>query len=222
MSNVAAPTRTKTPWWAKVLLIIVVLALIGAAAFAGLVVGKFLGASEERSVQVIRSITREEQVVLVTAGVTDIKPETAEGLSITIPGLDVLPWVDDLFKLELPGSSRTMLVRYDFDAKLGIEGKDVKIESIGDKAYRISIPEFIYIGADAPDFSVADEANGILSWTTPPIDKFELAEAILDDATVAETIEGARPVLEEQAKSFYSRIITAIDPEVTLEFTFAS
>jgi len=211
MSNVAAPTRTKTPWWAKVLLVIVILALIGAAAVGGLMLGKWLGATESRDTQVIRSITREEQIILVTAGMADIKEERNDGIDFLGLGM-----------FNIPGTERVLLMRYEYDAKYGIEGKDVSIEKIGDQAYRVSIPKFVYLGYANPDIEVASENNGILSWTTPEIDKGEVIEQILTDNAIAEHIDNIRPVLEEQAKSFYSNIITAIDPDLTLEFTFAN
>ncbi|MGN6221880.1 MAG: hypothetical protein ACTHNQ_20465 [Microbacterium sp.] len=211
-----APKPAKrTPIWAKILLVVFIVALIGAAAYVGLAWGRVLGATESRDVSVIRSITREEQVVLVTTGVGDTLEERGDGLEISIPGLEALAF-------DLPGSDRTLLVRYDFDAKLGIEGKKVAIERVGDDSYRISIPDFIYLGYSNPDISVVSEKNGVLSWTTPEIDKLAVIEAVLDDEMVADTIEGARPVLEEQAKEFYSNIIHAIDPSITLEFEFIS
>ncbi|MBD3757971.1 MAG: hypothetical protein IE924_07810 [Microbacterium sp.] len=219
MASTTAPRR-KTPVWAKILLVLLVLLLIGTAAFGGLVVGKALGATEERDVQVIRSITREEQVVLLTAGVADLKQESADGLSITIPGLDLIPGLGT-WEFDVPGSERQMLIRYDFDAKIGIEGKDVKIERQVDGSYHLAIPEFIYIGSNDPEISVASESNGVLSWITPEIDKFEVAKEVLSEESVAKTIEGARPVLEEQARIFYTNILTAIDPDIDLEFTFA-
>lgn len=219
MTSTTVPRR-KTPVWAKILLVLFVLLLIGTAAFGGLVVGKALGASEDRDVQVIRSITREEQVVLLTAGVADLKQESADGLSITIPGLDLIPGLGT-WEFDVPGSERQMLIRYDFDAKIGIEGKDVKIERQLDGSYHLTIPEFIYIGSEDPEISVASESNGVLSWITPEIDKFEAAKEVLSEESVAKTIEGARPVLEEQARIFYTNILTAIDPDIDLEFTFA-
>ncbi|WP_341580121.1 hypothetical protein [Microbacterium schleiferi] len=204
----------KTPIWAKILLVGVVIALIGVAAYFGVAWGRVLGATESRDVSVIRSITREEQVVLVTTGVGDTLEEREDGFEISIPGLEA-------FAFNLPGSDRTLLVRYDFDAKLGIEGKDVTIERLEDNAYLISIPQFLYLGYANPDISVVSERNGVLSWTTPEIDKFAVIEAVLDDEMVTETVEGARPVLEEQAEEFYSGIIHAIDPTITLEFEFA-
>lgn len=216
MTNTATAVRRKTPFWAKILLFVFILLLLGAAGYTGLAFGKTLGATESRDVQVIRSITREEQIVLLTAGVGDLRQEEGDGivLGVDLPGLDA-------FTFELPGSRRVMLVRYDFDAKLGIEGKDVAIESTGDGAYLITIPTFIFLGHDDPHISVASENGGVLSWVTPQIDKFKVAEAVLSDETLAETIDGARPVLEEQAETFYSNIIHAIDPSITLTFEFA-
>lgn len=200
--------RTKTPVWAKVLLIVLILLLIGAAGLGGVMLGKVLGATEERSTQVVRSIVREEQIVLATAGMTDIKPESAD---------------QDFFGLfDIPFTDRTVLVRYEYDAKFGIEGGDVSIEPIGDDTYRVSIPQFVFLGYDNPDFSIADEKNGILSWATPEIDKNELIKSLLTDQAVEEHLDGLRPVLEEQAKSFYTNIINAIEPDATLQFTFVN
>ncbi|HWU29908.1 MAG TPA: hypothetical protein VN041_12580 [Microbacterium sp.] len=200
------PRRT-APAWAKVLLVVVILALIGAAAFAGLTIGKFLGASEERDVQVVRSVQGEEQVILLTAGLTDIKEKHGKQ---TFFGL-----------FDVPLSDRTSFLRYEFEAKFGIEGKQVDVEPLGDKAYRITIPEFIFLGYDDPEFSVATESNGILSWTTPAIDTLKATEELLSDKAVAEHIDGFRPLLEEQAITFYTRIVSSIEPDAKLTFEFS-
>lgn len=198
----------ETPGWAKMLLVLFVLVLLAVAVFAGVTVGKILGATESRDTQVIRSITREEQVVLVTAGIADVQEERGDGL--------------DVFGLfTLPGSERAMFLRYEFDAKFGIEGRDVSIDQIRENAYLISIPDFVYLGYDNPDVSLAKEENGVLSWTTPEIDKFAVVEKVLTAEAVDSHIDGFRPVLEEQARAFYTRIITAIDPDITVEFEFA-
>lgn len=75
---VVQPQRpgAKTPGWAKFLLVLFVLVLIGAASFGGIAIGKMLGADEERSVQVVRSVKGEEQVILVTAGIGDTEPRS--------------------------------------------------------------------------------------------------------------------------------------------------
>jgi len=195
--------RRRTPIWAVVLLIVVIAAV---AAFAGLAVGKFLGAGEERDVQVVRSVKGEEQVILMTAGLADIKEERNNQ---TFFGL-----------FNIPMSDRTTFLRFDFDAKFGIEGKDVEIQSLGEKSYLVTIPEFMFLGYDNPEFNIATESNGILSWTTPEIDKLKAVKEILTDKAVTEHIEGFRPLLETQAATFYTRIVSSIDPEVKLEFEF--
>ncbi|WP_347978198.1 hypothetical protein [Microbacterium sp. ProA8] len=203
----------KTPVWAKVLLVAFILALVGGAAVAGVSVGKFLGAAESRDTQVIRSIKGEEQVVLLTAGMTDVEEERADGLKLAI---------GDFQLFTLPGTERSVLVRYEYDAKYGIEGKDVEIVQTGDNSYRVLIPDFIYLGYVNPDLSVAKEENGALSWTTPEIDTTAIFEEILSDEAVDEHIDGFRPVLEDQAAAFYTRIVEAIDPTINLEFEFTS
>lgn len=203
----------KTPLWAKLLLIVVILGVIAGAALVSFNVGKLFGATESRDTQVIRSIKGEEQVILVTAGMTDVQEEREDGLKLAIGDWDFFT---------LPGSDRSVLVRYEYDAKFGIEGKDVQISQAGDNSYRITIPKFIYLGYANPDLSVANEKNGLLSWTTPEIDTTAVFEELLSEQAVEQHIDGFRPVLEAQAKLFYSKIVTAIDPEIELEFEFTS
>ncbi|GAA1659459.1 hypothetical protein [Microbacterium flavum] len=214
MSTTATPPvarlnkpRPTTPGWAKLLLVLFVLLLIGAAAFGGIVLGKMLGANEERSVQVVRSVHGEEQVILVTAGVGGIETESDN---------------QSFFGLfDVPFSDRQVFIQYDLDAKFGIEGKDIKIVPTSDKTYTITIPPFIYLGYSDPKFSVATESNGILSWTTPQIDKVAAVEDLLTDELIASHIEDYRSLLEVQAQTFYTRIVKGIEPEATLKFEYA-
>lgn len=207
-ANAPAPRPVgKTPIWAKFLLVVVILLLVTGAAVGGVFVGKFFGAAQERDVQVVRSVKGEEQVILVTAGLTDIKEERDNQ---TFFGL-----------FDIPLSDRTKFIRYEFDGKFGIEGKEIQIERVGDQAYVITIPKFEFLGYDNPEFSIATESNGILSWTTPEIDELKATEELLTDEAVAEHIEGFRPLLQEQAVRFYTRIVSSIDPDATLTFEFA-
>jgi len=196
----------RAPWWAKLLLAVFVLALVVGAGFAGIVIGRLLGASEERAVQVVRSVKGEEQVILVTAGLSDIKPEKEN---------------QQFFGLfDIPFSEREVFIQYDFDAKLGIEGKEVAIEPTAEKAYTITIPQFVFLGYDDPNFSVATESNGILSWVTPEVDKFAAIEEILTEAQIADHVENLQPLLQAQAETFYTRIVTSIEPDAVLAFKF--
>lgn len=59
-----------------------------------------------------------------------------------------------------------------------------------------------------------------LSFVTHEIDTLRLTHELLTDDVVAEHIGRARPVLEEWARTFYMNIVTAIDPNVTVEFEY--
>lgn len=212
MTATPAPTRAKkTPLWAKLLLILSILAVIAGAALISFNIGKFFGATESRDTQVIRSIQGDEQVILVTAGMTDVQEEREDGLNIA---------VGDWNLFTLPGSERSVLVRYEYDAKFGIEGTDVEIRQTGNNAYVVTIPEFIYLGYANPDLSVANETNGLLSWATPEIATDDVFEKLLTEPAVEAHIDGFRPLLEEQAETFYSKIVEAIDPSIELTFEF--
>ncbi|MBS1905486.1 MAG: hypothetical protein JST33_02730 [Actinobacteria bacterium] len=203
--TIPATSRRRMPAWLVILLIILI---GGGAAAMGLMVGRVLGAQELRDVQVVRSVKGEEQVILVTTGITDIK-EMKDNQSFF--GL-----------FDIPLSDRTTFLRYDYDAKYGIEGKDVRIRKLGDKSYEISIPTFKFLGyGPDPIFRVATESNGILSWTTPQIDTLKASKELLTEAAAAKHIDGVRPLLEIQAQKFYTRIVSSIEPDAKLSFDFA-
>ena len=45
---------------------------------------------------------------------------------------------------------------------------------------------------------------------------------MLSDGAARQHIDGFRPLLEQQAEQFHSRIVSGIDPEITLKFAFAA
>lgn len=163
--------------------------------------------TETRNTQVINSITKQEQIVLLSLGIQGIYEKNQRG---------------DFLGAEIPGSERASFLQYNFDAKLGIEGGDVMIEQTGEDHFLISIPETIFIGHNNESFTMVAENNGALSWVTPEIDSVEMINEILDDSTQAEYIEKHKALVEEQAKAFYTGIITSIDPEIVVEFEFSS
>ena len=159
---------------------------------------------DARSVQ---SLVREEKVVLVSARVQGIlEKKTAT----------------KLWGIEVPGSSRAAFIQYNFTAKLGIEGGDVKIKELGEKGYLVTIPDFIFIGHDDVTFRMAVEQNGVLSWITPEIDELEAATQILSEEGKQGYVDDNDPILRSQAQFFYSSIIQAIDPGATVEVIFRS
>ncbi|MCC6270916.1 MAG: hypothetical protein IT190_06535 [Microbacteriaceae bacterium] len=161
--------------------------------------------SQSRDSQVISSISRVDQVVLLSLGIQGIAEKNENSL---------------FFGMDVPGSERTSFLQYSFNAKLGIEGKDVTIRQTGPNAFVVSIPQFIFIGHSNENFRLAAENNGLLSWVTPEISSIEMINNILDSDAEYEYIIRNREVLEDQAKTFYGNIITSIDPSVFVRFEF--
>jgi len=186
--------------------------IVGAGAFfalltmGGLPNFSLLGSqSESRNTQVINSITREEQIVLLGLGIQGISATTGNStfLGVTIPG-----------------SERASFLQYSFNAKLGVEGKDVQIATKGEKGLLISIPRFIFIGHSNESFQTVVETNGVLSFTTPEIDTAEVITNVLNGEAKSKYIASNDEILRDQAKAFYTGIINAIDPTITVEFEF--
>ena len=189
-----------------IVVVLVALVLTAMAFTAGQLAPKLfaLGSeSESTDTRVIQAITREEQVVLLSLGIQGISEKTER---ITFLGVDV------------PGSERASFVQYSFNAKLGIDGRDVRIAPTGEKKYRISIPEYIFVGHSNEDFKLVAENNGALSFITPENDPVEMINNILSEDTQAEYIANNEEILREQAVMFYSGIITGIDPEISITY----
>lgn len=185
------------------LVLVVVLGVVG---FAVLSPNSVFGVStESRDSKVITAVETQEQVVLLSASTQGLHEESSQG-----------SWFDKW----IPGLGRTEFVQYSYRAKLGIEGGDVTIEQTGDDRYRISVPEFIFIGYDNVEFKTAVRKNGVLSWLTPDIDTAEAINKILSDDAKAEEIDVNQDLLRKQTTAFYTGIVNGIDDDIELEFTF--
>jgi hypothetical protein len=163
--------------------------------------------SESHDSQVIHAIERTQQVSLLSLGIQGIKDEHKNA---------------KVFGKTIPGTGETVYLQYNFTAKLGIDGADVTVVKTADSSYRISIPDFIFIGYDEPTFKVAVEDNGTLSFVTPDIDKVEMVSEILNDGARKTYISSNAQILKEQAKVFYDRLVTSIDPGAETTFQFRS
>ncbi|MDK1327073.1 hypothetical protein [Arthrobacter sp. zg-Y1143] len=166
----------------------------------------FTSSSNERDSQVVQSVTSIQEVAL---------------LSLHIEGLARDERNREILGVAIPASEKTTLIQYKFDAKLGIDGSQVKIEPTGPGSFRVTIPEFIGIGFDDPVFEDALESNNALSWLAPPAVQTRMINNILSDENKQKYISENEAELKDQAKSFYSGIITSIDPEITVAFDFA-
>lgn len=187
------------------LIIVLLLALITAGIIA-FVKGDYLGVStESRNSQVVQSLDRDEEIVLLGLGVQGIAEERV---------------ARTVFGQTVPGSGRTLFLQYTFRAKLGIEGDDVIIEPKGDDTILITVPEFIFIGHEDITFKTVLEDNGVLSWVTPDIDTPDVINDILTDETMQEHVDANRDILEDQTEMFYTSIIATVDPAIRVVFDF--
>lgn len=160
---------------------------------------------EDNTREIVAALTRSEEVAL---------------LSLHIQGIHERTQRSTLFGREIPGSDRAIFMQYGFNAKLGIDGARVGIEETGENRFTITIPEFIFIGHDDIELKTATEANGALSWVTPEIDTIDMANEILGNDERIRYVDTNDTILKDQARAFYNGIITAVDPEVTLDFEF--
>ena len=208
----ASPTRPTPPRRGLSGFLAVVLLLVGAVAAIGAsrAISYFntpvvQETADTRDTRVIQSITREEQIVL---------------LSLGIQGITERSQATKIFGKEIPGSERVVFVQYSFNAKLGIEGKDVTIKQTGDTEYLVTIPEFIFIGHNNQSFKLVAENNGVLSFVTSEIDPVQMINGILNDEAKDAYVSSNREVLQDKARGFYTAIIQNIDPNVTVKFAF--
>ncbi|GAA3881060.1 hypothetical protein [Tessaracoccus defluvii] len=192
--------------WIGIVAVAIVIAFAG-----GLVGPKLWGlagwgtSSESHDRQVIAAVQRTEEIALVSLGIEGILDESKESTFLGV---------------KVPGSKRLTLMQYGFTAKLGVDGAGVRIEPADENTYEISFPEFIFIGFDDPTFKVAAEDNGILSWATPEIDSLEMVNKVLTDDAKSEYIVANEELLQEQATTFYTSILRAVDPDIELTFVF--
>ena len=199
-------SKSAAKWLFATVALVVVAALLAYGAIKAFPdLSPFSSTAESRNTQIINSITREEQVVLLSLGIQGISEQTERGSFL---GMDI------------PGSGRATFVQYAFHAKLGIDGRDVRITQTDEANFVVSIPEFIFIGHDKESFETVVENNGVLSWTTPEIDTVEMINEILDDEAQDQYVDSNMEVLEDQARVFYSAIVTSIDPSIALTFEF--
>ena len=197
--------------WPLLLVTVLVLAGMGAAfAFGGLnavaLSSLFTSSSSERDSQVVQSVTRVKEVALLSLHIEGVARHKRNG---------------EILGVAVPTSEKTTLLQYKFDAKLGIDGSQVKIEPTGPESFRVTIPEFIGIGFDEPVFEDALESNNALSWLTPPAVQTRMVNNILSDKNKQKYIAQNEAALKEQAQAFYSGIIAGVDPELTVDFSFA-
>lgn len=142
-------------------------------------------------------------------------------LSLHIEGVTRHESNGEIFGVAIPASEKTTLLQYKFDAKLGIDGSQVEIETTGPDSFRVTIPHLVFIGYDDPVFEDPLKSNNALGWLAPEAEQTRMINSILSDENKQKYIAQNSAALKEQAKVFYSGIIASVDPEITIDFEFA-
>lgn len=150
----------------------------------------------------VTALTRESQVALASAGVQGLVSEENKTRVLGMPVLF---------------TERVKFVQYSYKAKLGVDGKKVVVSKVGDKKYKVVVPDFMFIGHDDVHFRVAVEKDGVLGWVTPEIDTAPLVESILNDETKNQLLRDNREMLAEQTLAFYRNILAAVEPGASVE-----
>lgn len=168
----------------------------------------FGGSTLRESTEVVRFVVPEQQVVLASAHIEGLERESTDGNILGIP---------------VPASARKTYIAYKFDAKLGIEGSEVKINPIEgeENTYRVSIPAFIFIGNSKPEFDSPIESNEVLGWLAEEANQTEMTNRILSERNAAKYVENSKEMLTTQAKFFYTSIIRSVSPDAEIKFIFA-
>lgn len=193
----------------RVLTWVSVAVLLCAAVFLGASLAHldpFHTEAETHTSQVIEAVTREEQIVLLALGIQGITEKDAK---------------QKVLGVGIPGSGKKTMIQYNFDAKLGIDGQDVKIKKTSAHAFRIVIPDFLFIGHDNESFKTVVDTGGILSFATPDIDQADLISQILSDDAQDQYIDKNLDILKDQAESFYKNLVQSIDSKAVVSFEFA-
>lgn len=195
----------KTVLLSVAFLLIGVVVAVGALFVFRAPVASWIGATADKNTQIVNAVTRTQEVALVTLGIEGIRERKTEAGQI-------------LF-LSIP-NSRAAFLRYSFDAKLGFNAEDSEVDEQADGSFVIRVPEFTVIGLDNQNVEVAAENNDLLSWTTPEIDKVGMVNDLFGAELQAEYLEKNAELLQDQTRNFYTGIVTAIDPDVTVTFEF--
>lgn len=155
--------------------------------------------------QTITYLEKNREIALVTLGISDIIDETNS---------------QKIFGQEIPWSDKQTYIKATFEAKLGIDGRNVKIEKINDKEFEITIPKFIFIGYDEPVIEHVVDNNGVLSFVTEDVNQAEMVNKMFSKENKQKYIDQYANLLKESTEEFYNNLLPEFDKEVKLNFVY--
>lgn len=153
----------------------------------------------------VKSLSKEKQIVLVNLGLSEILNEEKSS---------------QLFGKKIVGTSRKKFIQASFDAKLGLNGKDVDITKDGKNSYLITVPKFIFIGYSNPNFKLLDEHNGVFSSFTSDINESDMINKVLNGKSKKKYLTKYDDLLRQSTKEFYRGIVQNTNSDAKLSFKF--
>lgn len=200
----ATPTRRRTALWTLILLGVVIASI---AAIAGLAIGRFIAPQQTAvSSEVVKFVLPQQKVTLASLRIEGLERGTKDGQILGVP---------------LDAADRTKYLIYKFDANVGLDGAQVKVDRTGDHAYLVKLPPFDFLSHSNIRFDDAIDDDGVLAFLTEEISQSEMTNRVLSDAKKDEYVSNSIDTLRTQAEAFYSGIVKSVDPDATLTFEFA-
>lgn len=190
-----------------IVLIVLVAGITTGFLARGQLSGPVSSVTEESNTQVIQAVKKQREVTLLKLGIQGIVDQTI---------------TSTLFGYKVPGTSKVLYLQYNYNAALGIDGKDVEIVKQGGHSYRLKIPSFKLLGHSDIRFQKAVEKNGLISWATPEVDVTKLVTEVLSEPAKDKLIADNKEILQEQARDFYLGIIQSADPQASVKLDFSA
>ena len=154
--------------------------------------------------QVVTSIEKEEQTVLLALGVQGISE--AKGIPPAILA-------------DIPLLQKARYMQYSMTAKLGLDSVDIR--ATADHEFLVRVPAFIWIGADEMRIERVIDSDGVLSAITTQSRQTEQFNAIIDEELKNKHLAANQAGLRDQTEYYFTKLARSIDPDAVLIFEFA-
>ncbi|MGJ0390271.1 hypothetical protein [Microbacterium sp. CGR1] len=204
--------KKPVPLWSHFAVLGIVVLVLGAliaGVAAGILTPSWLvSAAGSRGVvkneQVVTSIEKEEQTVLLALGVQGISE--AKGIPPAIVA-------------DFPLLQKARFMQYSMTAKLGLDA--VEVRATADHEFLVTVPPFIWIGADGLRIERVIGSDGVLSAFTTQPSEAEQFNAIIDEELKQKYLAANEPALRDQTEYYFTKLAQSIDPDAVVSFKFA-
>ena len=194
-------------------IVVAVLAIFFVVAKTYNIIGYFQGikASDERK-QIYMQITRLEKVnesVFLNTGIQRVELVEKDK---KIPGTNI----------SIPLSIKKGVIILNYDAKFGIK-EGIKVKKIAEHEYELTIPKYQVLGIELSksskeQYKILAPSGELLSGATENIGTGEDVVKALSNKEQEEYLEQYKELITESAETYYTNIVTSIDPDAKLTF----